>query len=102
VTRRVLAARLAAATGLSARQAAQVLAAVPALLADELAATGQLHWRGLGTFTVRTYPARRIHVPATRKTISLPARKSVAYKPSRTVRERLAKPSPRPSRRRST
>lgn len=100
MTRRQLAARLAEKTGLSARQATQVLQQLPALMADELAQARRLEWRALGTFAVKQYPARRIHVPATGQTVQLPARAGVAFKPSRKLLARLA--PPRPVRERAT
>lgn len=101
MTRRQLAARLAAVTGLSANQAAQILQQLPALVADELARTRRLEWRALGTFIVKQHPARRIHVPATGQTIELPARAGVTFKPSKRLLTKL-KPKlfpKRPSRR---
>ena len=74
---------------LAATTVGQVLDTALELLVDELVRSSRLEWRGLGTFTVRTYPARKIHNPATGKTITLPERKSVTYKPSRNVRSRL-------------
>lgn len=94
MTRRQLAARLAEKTGLSARDAAQVLQQLPALMAEELARTRRLEWRALGTFAVKQHPARRIHVPATGQTVQLPARAGVAFKPSRKLLARLAPPRP--------
>lgn len=73
----------------------RVLDAALALLVDELLQAGRLEWRGLGTFTVRTYPPRQIHNPTTGKTIELPARSSVAFKPSTQIRFRLKPPSAR-------
>lgn len=85
MNRRQLAARLAEKTGLSARRAAQVLQVLPGLVAGELARAGSLEWRGLGTFAVRRYPPRQIHVPATGQTIDLPARAGVSFKPSKNL-----------------
>lgn len=96
--RRTLARAVSAKTGVPAKTASQILDVALDVLLDDLVKTGRLEWRGLGTFTVRTYPARRIHNPATGKVIKMPARKSVAYKPSRRVRSRLATPTPRRSR----
>jgi nucleoid DNA-binding protein len=89
VTRRTLAARIATQAGLSAQQAAQVLEVLPAIVAAELAATGKMHWRGMGSFAVRTYAARRIHNPATGSTTTLPARRSISFKPSNKLRAGL-------------
>lgn len=93
--RRELAARLAKKTGLTVHVANQVLAAVVDLVGAELARTGRLEWRSLGTLAVRRYPARNIHVPATGQTRELPARAGVSFKPSRLLLARLPKRSPR-------
>jgi nucleoid DNA-binding protein len=89
VTRRELAARLAKKTGLSARTAAQVLATLVDLVVEELARASRLEWRRLGTFAMRRYPARKIHVPATGQTRELPERAGVTFKPSRLLLSRL-------------
>lgn len=95
MTRRALAARIAKLSGVTVHQAAQVLEVLPAVVAAELTASGQLHWRGMGSFAVRAYPARKIHNPATGKTIELPARNSVTFKPSTRIRSRLKPPRTR-------
>jgi nucleoid DNA-binding protein len=97
VTRRALAARLAKLAGLTVDQAVRFLGAVPTVLAAELAASGKLHWRGLGSFAVRTYPPRKIHNPATGKTIELPGRTAVAFKSSPRLRPAPKKPSASPA-----
>lgn len=95
MTRRALAARIAKLSGVTVQQAAQVLEVLPSVVAAELAASDQMHWRGMGSFAVRTYPARRIHNPATGQTIELPARRSVTFKPSVRLRSKLKPPASR-------
>jgi nucleoid DNA-binding protein len=89
VIRRELATDVADKLDLPARSIHLVLDTALALLIEELVQSGRLEWRGLGTFTVRTYPARKIHVPATGKTVTLPPRRSVNFKPSARLRARL-------------
>lgn len=84
--------------GLPATTVTRVLDTTLALLFEQLVATGRLDWRGFGTFTVRTYPGRKIHNPATGKTIELPARRSVAFRPSVRLRSKLKPPVARPTR----
>jgi len=93
MTRRALAARLAKVAGLTVDQATRFLGAVPTIVAAELAASGKLHWRGLGSFEVRTYPPRKIHNPATGKTITLPRRTAVSFRASSRLRPTLKTPS---------
>jgi nucleoid DNA-binding protein len=99
MSRRELTARLAHKTGLPVRQTAPVLRVLVDLIADELLHGGRLEWRSLGTFSVRSYPARKIHVPATGATIELPARAGVTFKPSKRL---LTKLKPKPSARKSS
>lgn len=87
--KRELATRLSTSLEMSARSIHLVLDELVLVVADILANSGRLEWRGLGTFTVRTYPARKIYNPATGEIIRLPARKSVAFKPSARLRARL-------------
>lgn len=101
--RRVFASRIAEQTDHSVPATAidAILEAAIAVLASELVKVGRFEWRGFGTFTVRTYPARKIHNPATGKTIALPERKSITYKPGRKVRARFkvvsrSRPAKRP------
>ena len=86
MNRRVFASRIAKLTGHPATSIDAILDAVIAILTEELAKVGRFEWRGFGTFTVRAYPARKIHNPATGQTIVLPARRSVTYKPGRKIR----------------
>lgn len=85
---------------LPASTVAQVLDTTLELLFDNLVRTGRLEWRGFGTFAVRTYAARQIHNPRTRKVVAIPERKSVTFKPSTQLRARL-KPRRRTARTRS-
>jgi nucleoid DNA-binding protein len=74
---------------LPAATVGRVLDTALALLLDDLIASGSLQWRGLGTFAVRTYAARRIHDPRTGRIVNLPVRRSVTFKPSSQLRARL-------------
>lgn len=90
MTRRELAAALSDKLHLPASTIAQVLDLELELLLEELVRTGRLEWRGFGTFSVRTYPARQIHNPATGATIELPNRRLVTFKPGERLRAKLA------------
>jgi DNA-binding protein HU-beta len=98
VNLRAFAGRIANTTNVPASSIETVLRAAIATLSDELAAAGRFEWRGLGTFAVRSYPGRKIHNPATGKTIRLPARRSVAFKPSARLRSKLKPPTRQPRR----
>lgn len=99
MNRRTFAAQIGQKTGHPANAMEAVLEAAIAVLAGELAKTGRFAWRGFGTFTVRTYPARKIHNPATGQTIELSARRSVTFKPSARLRSQI-KPASRTAPRR--
>lgn len=90
--RRELAIAVADNLDLPATTIRRVLDTALALVIDQLLRAGRLEWRGLGTFTIRSYPARQIHVPATGKTVTLPARKSVTFKPGVRLRSKLRPP----------
>jgi DNA-binding protein HU-beta len=70
-----------------------------AQLVHELLRRGRVEYRGLGSFTVETYPPRKIHNPATGKTIELPARKLARFKPSNSLTAKL-NPAPPPTKER--
>ena len=92
---RAFTARIAERTNLFASTVEQVLIEALAELRQELVKTGRFEWRGLGTFTVRSYPARQIHNPSTGAIATLPARRSVAFKPSQKIRVLLTPPRPK-------
>ncbi|MGB3121817.1 MAG: HU family DNA-binding protein [Verrucomicrobiales bacterium] len=92
MNRRTFASRIAAQTAHPANAVESILEAAISVLAGELAQSGRFAWRGLGTFTVRSYAARQIHNPATGATLTLPARRSVSFKPSSKLRGPLGKP----------
>jgi nucleoid DNA-binding protein len=48
-------------------------------------------WRDLGTFKVVNRPARKARNPQTGATIEIPARRTVVFRPARTLKERLNK-----------
>jgi len=93
VNRRAFAGRIADKTELLAITVEQVLTEAIVAFREELAKGGRFEWRGLGTFVVRSYPARKIHNPKTGKTITIPARRSVGFKPSQAIRALLPPPS---------
>lgn len=87
--RRQLSSAISEKLGLTAKDVDQVLETALDLLLEELIRTGRLEWRGLGTFSVQSYIARKIHNPATGKTIALSARKRVTFKLSVRLRSGL-------------
>jgi DNA-binding protein HU-beta len=77
------------ARGLSGDLVELVIQATMDHLSDELARTGRLEYRDLGTFSVETYKARSIHNPKTGAIIQLPARRGVSFKPGLRLMSKL-------------
>jgi len=92
MTKRQLATLLAEKTGYSAVLVSHVVQAAMDTLTDVLVQSGRLEWRDLGTFKVKTYPARAIHNPATGETITLAPRQWVGFRPAKKIRSRLTGP----------
>lgn len=101
MNRRVFAAQIARVTGHTGSTVEAILEAAILTLATELARAGRFEWRGLGTFTVRAHASRQIHNPATGQMMSLPSRKTVAFKPSSNLKTKLKPPAPTRFRKRS-
>lgn len=91
MTKRELASRVSTKTELPASLVSDVVQICMDSLVEELIKAGRLEWRELGTFTVKQYPGRKIHVPATGQILKLKPRKSVHFKPSKKIRSRLKK-----------
>lgn len=88
--RRELTTAVAEKLDLTASTVGQVLDVALELLLDDLIRTGRLEWRGFGTFSVRTYPARQIHNPVTGATVELPNRRLITFKPGARLRAKLS------------
>lgn len=84
------------ARGLSGDLVELVIQATMDHLTDELARTGRLEYRDLGTFSIETYKARKIHNPKTGAIIELPARRGVSFKPGVRLMNKIPAPVPRP------
>ena len=84
------------ARGLSGDLVELVIQATMDHLTDELARTGRLEYRDLGTFSIETYKARKIHNPKTGTIIELPARRGVSFKPGVRLMNKIPAPVPQP------
>ena len=82
VTKRQLTDRIAQATDVSTREAAQVVDLFLAALAQELQTGDPIQLRGFGTFKVVTTAPRTVRHPATGEPLQVPARRRVRFKPS--------------------
>lgn len=90
-----LAVKLAKKVGLTQAKAAEVVDAIfsphKGIVAVELDAGRKVTVPGFGTFSTRKRAARQGRNPATGKTITIPARHYVAFKPGKTLKDKLAK-----------
>jgi len=91
MTKRELASRVSRSTELPASLVSEIVQSTMDSLVAELITNGRLEWRELGTFTVKQYPSRKIHVPATGKILKLKPRKGVHFKPSKKIKSQLKK-----------
>ncbi len=92
-----MAQKLAKKTGLSQGKAAEVLDVIfsahprTGLIAIALDAGDKVTIPGFGTFSTKRRGERQGRNPATGKTITIPAKNYVHFKPGKTLRERVEK-----------
>ena len=97
MTKKEMAAKLAKQTDLSVAKATEVLNAIfdaspgKGIIAVELDAGRKVTIPGFGTFSTRNRAARPGTNPATGAKITIPARTYAAFKPGKTLRERVEK-----------
>ena len=70
-------------------EAKKALEVVLGIITEALAKGEKVTISGFGTFSVRTRKARTAVKPGTRERIEVPARKTVAFKPSKELKERI-------------
>ena len=81
--------RIAELTGMPKTKVAMCYDNVFDLMAEELAKGGKVAVPNFGTFQVAERPARKGHNPATGKPIKIAASKSVRFKVSKNLKEKL-------------
>lgn len=90
-----LAVKLAKKVGLTQAKAGEVVDSIfnasKGIIAVELDAGRKVTVPGFGTFATRRRSARQGRNPASGKTISIPARKYTAFKPGKTLKEKVSK-----------
>ncbi len=86
-----LSSQLALKTGMSRNRAYEFLKYVFALITAALERGDEVVIRDFGKFQVVTRAPRQARNPSTGETVQVPARKSVKFKPSKTVRDKLNK-----------
>ena len=60
---------------------------------DDIVNTGRIEFRGLGTFAVTTRPAHNTEHPGTGQPIHIEEKKTVRYRSSKALRDRLNPPT---------
>lgn len=60
---------------------------------DDIVNTGRIEFRGLGTFAVTTRPAHNTEHPGTGQPIHIGEKKTVRYRSSKALRDRLNPPT---------
>ena len=78
-------------TGLTKKQAEQVINAALEAITAELTAGNRVQLAGFGIFETKTRQARTGRNPKTNETIEIPASTSVAFKASKTLKDAVAK-----------
>ncbi len=86
-----LVAVVAAKTGSTKKAAEAAVNAVVAAVAEAVAAGEKVQLAGLGTFGVKTRAARTGRNPKTQKAIKIPAKKSVTFAVSKTLKDAVNK-----------
>ncbi len=90
-----LAVKLAKKVGLTQVKAGEVVDSIfnatKGIIAVELDAGRKVTVPGFGTFATRKRSARQGRNPASGKKISIPARKYAAFKPGKTLKEKVSK-----------
>ncbi|MCK5739213.1 HU family DNA-binding protein [bacterium] len=77
---------LAEGTGLSKVETAAVIDGLIATMRYELKNEGHIELRGLGNFKVTERKARRVRNPNTKKMMDVPAKNTVTFRPSGTLK----------------
>ncbi len=83
--------KVAAATDLKKKDAEAAVAATIAAIEDAILAGEKVQLVGFGTFEVKERPARTGINPATRKAITIPASKRLAFAAGKTLKAKLNK-----------
>lgn len=88
-TQKELADQLAGQLGLSVRTGRAFLEGLLEMIREDLATTGRVELRGLGTFAVHQLPERNSTHPVTHQPVHIPARKGIRYRASKALKDRL-------------
>lgn len=98
-TQKQLARQLAEELDMPENKALRFIRQLLRYVGDDLVKKGRVELRGLGTFEAVERPAQTIQHPTTHEPIQVPKYRSIRFRTSKKLRERLLEPIPKPSRR---
>ncbi len=78
--------------GISKKQAAAILRAIPAAIEEGLLRDGEVRVKGLGTFRLKAVKAKTGRNPKTGETVEIPAHERIVFQPEQSFREFIANP----------
>ncbi|MBR2192660.1 MAG: HU family DNA-binding protein [Bacteroidaceae bacterium] len=81
--------RLAKKTGLSAQQIADLQNAFIDSVVSEVRQGNVVSLQGFGNFELKEKAARKMYNPTTQETVIIPARYTLGYKPSNTLKDKI-------------
>lgn len=94
VTRKELIERVADGSSVQRAQVRKVVKHFLEHVMDDLAAGHRIEFRGFGVFDVRSRAARTAQNPKTLQRVTVPAKRTVKFKPGRELRDRLESSKP--------
>ena len=81
--------RLVKKTGLSAKQITELQSALIDNVVEEVRQGNVVSLQGFGNFELKEKAARKMYNPTTQETIIIPARYTLGYKPSNTLKDKI-------------
>ena len=92
MTNKELSKQLAEKTGLSSIEVAELQAACADMIIEQVAQGNTVVFTGFGTFEQKEKPERKMYNPTTKETLMIPARQTVGFRPSGSLKEKLNTP----------
>lgn len=92
MTNKELNKQLAEKTGLSTLEVAELQAACANMIIEQVAQGNTVVFTGFGSFESKEKPERKMYNPTTKETQMIPARQTVGFRPSSTLKEKLNTP----------
>lgn len=80
---------MATKTGLSSIEISELQAACADIIITQVAEGNTVAFSGFGTFEQKEKPERKMYNPTTKETMMIPARQTLGFRPSATLKEKL-------------